>query len=122
MLDYKEYPETKTVEFLIGDKISSEEFDQVMTRFKMALENWDEIKVLELVTDVKGIEPSVLWKDIKFGVNEFGEINKKVVKCAVVADERWVEYLAKVANPFMKADIKFYDAEKESEAREWLKQ
>lgn len=122
MLDYKEFPEEKTIEFLIGGKVTTQEFDDVMSRFKLALHNWDEVKVLELVTDFKGIEALALWKDIKFGVNELGEINKKVTKCAVVADTSWVEAITKLADPFVKAEVKFYEPSKESEARDWLKQ
>lgn len=120
MIDYKADPKSKSMEFLIGGKITTEEYNKVINKFKKDIEKWDEVKVLELVEDIDGIEPMAFIKDLRFIVSQYGNINKKVTKCAVVADQKWIELMTKAASTFMDGEIKFFKPGEEAQAREWL--
>lgn len=121
MMDYKEIPDSKTVEITVGEKITVAEYDETIKRLKETMNKWDKFNVLELVTDFKGIEPLALWKDIKFALKEFGNINNKLSKCAVVADAKWIEIVSNLFDPFVKAEIKFFPISEEDKARDWLR-
>lgn len=120
MIDYKTYPQSKTAEFLIGGKITSEEYNRVIKNFKKDLKKWDEINVLELVENIDGMDPMVLIKDLKFAINEFGTINKKMKKCAVVAEQKWIKWMTQTFVPFVDGEIRFYKPNEEEIAREWV--
>lgn len=121
MLDYKTSPETKTIELIVGGKITEEEYDKVINSFEATTSDWDHFKLIELITDLKGMELTVLWKDIKFGLKKFSSINKKLTKCAIVADAKWIEIMMKGFQPFLKAEMRFFKMEDEDKAREWIK-
>lgn len=122
MITYKEFPEHNLMEFYVNGKITAEEYDEVIQKFKNRLTEWDNIKVLEIVDDFKGIEALALWNDIKFAFKDFSTINKKLTKCAVVADKKWIEYVTKAFEPFVKSEIEFFPPKEGEKARDWLLQ
>ncbi len=121
MIDYKANAKTKSMEFLVGGKITARDYDRVMDKFKKDLKRFDEVKVLERVEDIDGIDPKALISNIGSTLSQFNEINKKVTKCAVVADQKWVEWLTKASSVIMKGEIKHFKLKEEAKARKWLR-
>ncbi len=42
-------------------------------------------------------------------------------RIAVVGEKRWEEWVTKLSQPFLKADMQFFVSEKAGEARRWLR-
>ncbi len=120
MLTYHFDQDNKLMEFHIGEKITAEQYDQVINSFKEDLKKVENVNVIEIVNHWKGIEALALWKDIKFAITEFRTINKKIGKAAVVADTKWIEYVTKIFDPLIDIEIKFFDTNDEDKARAWL--
>ncbi len=108
------------MEFQVGGKITAKEYDEVISQFREDLATSSKVNILERVSDWKGIEPLALWKDIKFAVQEFGHVNEKVEKAAVVADQKWIESVTNLLNPFIDTEVKFFKPNEEEKARQWL--
>ncbi|MHC4956508.1 MAG: SpoIIAA family protein [Planctomycetota bacterium] len=47
---------------------------------------------------------------------------KHIDRVAVVADKKWIEIWTKMANPFFKAEAKYFGADEIENARAWLKE
>lgn len=120
MLSYDANHEEKTMEFRMSGKVTLEEYDKIMSQFKKDFAQWDEVKVLAVVENLENIEPKVLLKDMKYAINEFGDIRKKFKKCAVVAPNKWMELVTEAYSLFMEGEIKFFDLKDEQEARKWM--
>jgi hypothetical protein len=120
MITYKLDPDTKTMEFFMSGKVTNEEYDKVMADFQRDLHGLKQIRILGLVGELGGIEPTVFLKDFRFMFTELGTLNKKLTKAAVVVDQRWLELMAKAATPFLSGEVRFFPTEHEAEARAWL--
>lgn len=120
MIKYNFNSYKKIMEFFIGEKVTNEGYNQAMSKFEQDLKEHDDLKVIELITDFQGIEPLALWKDIKFSIREYGAINKKVSKCAIVADQKWIDTVTSLFKPFLETEIRFFPASEEPQARQWI--
>lgn len=120
MIKYNFNSDKKIMEFFIGEKVTNEGYNQAMSKFEQDLKEHDDLKVIELITDFQGIEPLALWKDIKFSIREYGAINKKVSKCAIVADQKWIDTVTSLFKPFLETEIRFFPASEEPQARQWI--
>lgn len=104
----------------MSGKVTMEEYDKIMDTFKKDFAEWDEVKALIIIENLEGIEPMVFLKDFKYGVTEFGEINKKLKKCAVVGHNKLMEMVTEAYTLFIEGQAKFFDLKDEQKAREWL--
>jgi len=120
MLLYEENPEKKMIELGVTGKITSSEYDKIFEAVKKRLDEWDEVRVLEVIDGFEGIEAMALWKDLKYAFSDFPKINHKISKCAVVADAKWIELMSMVLGTFLKGELKFFPKEAERDARSWL--
>ncbi|MAF92877.1 MAG: hypothetical protein CL674_16525 [Bdellovibrionaceae bacterium] len=120
MLTYKYDKSKNLMEFMIGEKVNKEDYEKVMDQFREDLQEAEYVNVLELVTGFEGIDASALFEDIKESILSVPELNQKVKKAAVVADQKWIQSFASVINPIVEIDIKSFSPEKEEAARQWL--
>lgn len=118
MIDYREQPESNIVEITIDGKITREEYDKLASQLEAKIKAHGSVRVLEEVRSIGGIEPSVFWKDAKFGfrhLNDFSSI-------AVVADQKWIEWVTKIFKPIMRCPVAVFHLDQIEQAREWIQQ
>jgi hypothetical protein len=116
MIEYSEVPETNILEITVDGKVTREEFDEVAARMTAMIERHGEVRLLEVVRDIGGIEPSALWEDFKFGPKHLKDISHT----AVVGDQKWLEWATALVKPFLSAEVRFFRLDQIDEARRWL--
>jgi hypothetical protein len=116
MIECREVPQTNILEIAVDGKVTREEFDAVVARMTDVIELHGEVRLLEVVRDIGGIEPSALWEDIKFGPKHMRDISH----VAVVGDQKWLEWATALAKPFLSAEVRFFRLDQIDEARRWI--
>ena len=116
MIDYREMPETGVVEIRIDGRVSREAFDRVASKLEAFIECHGKVRVLEIVDSFGGMDPSVFWDDLKFGLRHLNDFSR----CAVVTEKRWVEVMTKAVRPFVSCEIELYHHDEIETARTWL--
>lgn len=117
MIDYREDPESNVIELTVDGRVSRDELDDVATRLEAAIAKHGSVRLLEHVQSFGGMDPSVYWEDLKFSLRHLRDFSR----CAVVADQTWVEWITKSAAPFVKCDLRHFKPDQIEQARQWLR-
>ena len=116
MLKYTEHPTEGFAELRIDGKIDAKGFEEVADKLSKLMDERGKVGLLEHIVSIGGIEPSVLWEDLKFAFEHL----RHVGPVAVVSDKRWVEIWTKLAAPLWRDEVKFFEPDELEEARTWL--
>ncbi len=105
-----------TIAFEAKETIEKADYEKLDPILEMAEENNEKVDLYIQIGDIKNIKPDALYKDI---VTYFKHV-KKFNKVAVVSDENAAKNWAKLADPFIKADIKYFPKTESNIAKEWV--
>jgi hypothetical protein len=75
------------------------------------------LRILEEIRSFEGMDPIVLWKDLKFGLPHLNDITH----VAVVADAKWMRTFAEAINSVLSAKVKAFELGQIEQTRTWLK-
>jgi len=114
---YKEFHAEKIVELYVEGKVTQEDFDRIAGQLHQFIETHGKIKLLEVVRNFEGFDPSMLWDGIKFDMKHIPNISH----CAVVSDIGWLSPLAKAAGGFISTKLRTFSLNQLEEAKQWLK-
>ncbi|TLP38406.1 STAS/SEC14 domain-containing protein [Arcobacter arenosus] len=98
-------------------KLSHEDYEKINPMIDNALLGIKEAKIKALIdaTQLEGWELRAAWDDFKLGLKHGSEFEK----IAIYGNEKWQEYISKIASWFISGEVKFF--ENEDEAIKWLK-
>ena len=93
---------------------------QDYAHFKPILESSIEIRgEVQLLVHLPGklqITPGAFWEDLKFSASHYGDIHR----LAIVCDDASKSWLATIARPFTRADVRFFPSSELDTARDWI--
>jgi hypothetical protein len=118
MLQQQTIPNTNILELTIDGKVTHQELVDVGAQLEQMLEQHDQVRVLEVIRDVGFIEPKALWEDLKLAPKHM----KNLSHIAVVADQKWVEWVTAAIKPFIGPDLRFFHRDEIEQARQWLRE
>ena len=116
MITYTQDEEKGIAELKIEGGLTRDSFDEIVAQLGPLMETHGSVGLLKHIVSLGTIPPSVLWDDLKFGLGNL----KHIGAVAVVSDKKWIEVWTKMANPFFKAEARFFSADQMDEARAWL--
>ncbi len=76
------------------------------------------VRLLFLLEGFRGWELQAAWDELLFGL----EINARVERVAVIGDQEWERWMAKLATPFSHGEVQYFDLNQVTQAWEWLSQ
>lgn len=117
MIEYRNHPDNNIVEFTVEGKITEQDMDSVAAKLKRDIDKHGELKILEEIRDFDGIDPSALWKDMRFGLSHLKDFSH----AAIVADQQWIRTLSTPLGKLIPADVKAFGLSEIEQARQWLK-
>ena len=118
MHQFTEFPNDKIVALTIDGHVSRQDFQDMQKKFEHKIDEWGELKLLEVVKSFSGMEPTALWDDIKFSLKHYKDFSK----AALVTDKKWIEIVTKTVTPFVPMPLKVFEMDEIEEAKEWLRQ
>ena len=102
-------------EIHVQGKIRKEDYDFI-PRLESEVERYGTVNLYCEIESIDGIEPGAVWEDLKFGVNHYDSFER----VAIVGNQKWVEWMTRLAKPFNKATVKVFAPEQLEEAKNWV--
>ena len=118
MLTLHEHPNTNVIEFAVDGGVTKEEFQRVADKIEDHIALHGKVRLIEVIHKIGSIEPAALWADLKFGPSHL----KDFTHVAVVADQKWIEWMTKASRPFLSAQVRLFHLDELDEARRWILQ
>jgi hypothetical protein len=108
-----------TIGFKISGKLTGEDYEKLLPKLDQAIEAHGKINLLVLMEDFSGkFEIDAAKADFHFGTHQY----RQVEKAAFVGDERWMEWMIKIMDPFTsRVEEKFFQTGQIDEAWTWVK-
>ncbi|WP_306152770.1 STAS/SEC14 domain-containing protein [Roseovarius sp. MMSF_3281] len=115
-IQYSEDPETRTVEIIVADRITQEDYDAVAERMQTFIDTHGTIRLIEVIENFQGFDPTMIWSGIKFDMKNLRHISH----VAVVSDIGWIGPLSKAAGALLTTKLRTFDTAEVEAAREWI--
>lgn len=97
-------------------KLTKEDYEQFTPEVERLIDLHGKIRVLFEMRDFHGWEASALWKDVKFDLKHFNDVER----LAMVGEKRWQEGMTHFCRPFTTAKVKYFEVGETDEALAWL--
>ena len=104
--------------FRMSEKLHDEDYKTFVPQIDKVLESHEKIRLLACFEDFHGWDMHALWDDMKFATTHC----TKVDRIALVGDQKWEEWMAKVCKPFTMAKVEYFDASNLDAAWDWLEE
>ena len=104
--------------FTLSGKLHDEDYAHFVPAVDAAVTEHGKVRLLAHFVDFHGWDLHALWDDIKFATTHC----TKVERIALVGDQLWEEWMAKVCKPFTMAQIRYFDASQIAAAWAWLEE
>jgi hypothetical protein len=108
----------KVIGLQVSGKVTHQDYEQFTPKMEELIKQHGKIRVLFSMHQVQGFELHAMWDDMKFDYKHCNDIER----CAVVGEKKWEERLIKLAKPFYRSEIKYFDAAQIDKAWAWLKE
>ena len=117
MTDHIEITESgNQLEVRVSGKLTREFYEAFAPRVDALIRAHGRIRVLLVMHDFHGWTLGALWEDLKFDLAHW----KDIERLALVGESKWEQGMAAFCKPFTKASVRFFDASKLDEARQWI--
>jgi hypothetical protein len=116
MVEILEGPGKGTLGIKLSGKLHDEDYKLFVPAVEDAVKKHGKIRMLAQFHDFHGWDARALWDDMKFAT----EFCTKIDRIALVGENRWQEWMAKVCKPFTMAKVKYFDRAEIDAAWGWL--
>ncbi len=118
MIETLNAPSDKILAFKLSGKLHDADYKTFVPAVDAAIAKDGKVRILAQFHDFHGWDAHALWDDIKFSTTHC----TKIEKIALVGEEEWEVWMAKVCKPFTMATIKYFDAGEMGAAWAWLQE
>jgi hypothetical protein len=106
----------KVLGFKVRGKLTDEDYKAFVPQIEKIIQDLGRISLLLELDDFHGWDLGAAWDDFKFGMKHL----KDFKRVAIVGDKKWEEWMAKLAKPFMRAEVKYFGGSQLHDAWIWL--
>ncbi len=111
------FEKEKVIGMAIEGKIKTEDIELVTSLCEEKFKHSDKLSFYVELDSFEGISLEAFFKDLKFGIKNFGKFDKK----AVVTDKSWIKKLGNFSDKlFGSIEIKCFSFEEKNEAQKWV--
>jgi len=107
---------SKVLIIRVSEKLEKADYKRLLPELQLAIINNKNIRILFIMEDFVGEDPSALWKEIKSDFKYFTDVER----LAMVGEMSWEQAMATACEPFTNADIRYFNTEHKHDAVEWL--
>jgi hypothetical protein len=104
------------LEITLTGKLVREDYDRFVPEVNRLVRKHRKINMVVRMTDFHGWSLGALWEDVKFDLHHFHHIGR----LAVVGESWWEKGMAQFCRPFTTANVRYFDPDHASEARDWV--
>ncbi len=119
MFEFTDLTKDNVIAFKAYGKIEDKDYDKLTALLDKTEREGKPLRLLIEVDDIKGITAQAMLKDVA----TYFRHARKMEKVAVVGEDKLHEKTwAKLADPFMRAEVKYFPREKEVIAEKWIRE
>lgn len=118
MINIRHEPGTNILLTTAIGKLEQADYDRMLPEAKKIIDQYGKVRWYFEMADFDGWTLGTAWRDLKFDVKHLDDFEK----IAIVGQKSWMDFAAKVMEPFVSADVKHFTLEDQAEAHEWIKQ
>jgi hypothetical protein len=116
MIDQLTLDSPKVLGFKMSGKLHDEDYKKFVPLVDDAIAKQGKVRILAQFHDFHGWDAKALWDDIKFSTTHC----TKIERIALVGENKWQAWMAKVCKPFTMAKLRYFDAADIDAAKSWL--
>lgn len=110
-------PTPQVLAIRIGGKLGQDDYDRLQPWLKERLDEQKAPSLLVVMDDFQGWNSvGALVEDVKLDARYHDGLRK----VALVGDRGWQKWMTRVAAPFAKADVRYFESDQIAQARSWL--
>lgn len=94
----------KILGFKMSGKLHDEDYKKFVPTVEQAIDQHGKVRMLAQFHDFHGWDMRSLWDDIKFATKHCNDLER----IALVGENKWEEWMAKVCKPFTMAKIEYF--------------
>ncbi len=116
MMECTQYDTRNIAELVIDGEITKDQFDAAVEKLDGMIHEFGRIRIIEVIKGIGRVEPAAMWADLKWEprhITSFSHV-------AVVADQKWIEWMVKPLAMLIPADIRVFHLGELDEARAWI--
>ena len=102
----------------MSGKLHEEDYRTFIPLVEGALKSHENVSLLAQFENFEGWDLAAAWEDLKFGAQHYNDFER----IALVGENQWQEWMAKVCKPFTRATVKYFSAKQSDEALAWLRE
>lgn len=111
----RRYDSETLIEVEMIGRLTHEDYQYAVPLMESGIKGADSVKMLADLRHLEGWGLHAAWDDFKFGL----EHRNDFTKIALVGDQKWIEWSAKLSKHLVTGEIKYF--EKMEDAVAWIK-
>jgi hypothetical protein len=115
---YSENPDQKSVEIVVEGRVTQDDMEAILPKMQAFIDTHGTVKMVEVVKDFGGFDPSVIWPGIQFDIKNLRHISH----VAIVSDIGWISPISKAAGAVMSTRLRTFDMAELEDARAWIRE
>lgn len=100
----------------VDGKLTALDYETLIPYFENLITQCGQVSLLCDMSDFSGMEIQAFWKDFTFSIRHLRDFKRM----AVVGDQQWLEWGAKLFDPLVKAEIQCFRVDNIDDAWNWL--
>ena len=116
MIEFLAEPVRDVVLLRSSGKLTDEDYAELIPRLENLIAEEGRICLYVEIHDFHGWEPHAAWEDFKFGLKHGHDLKR----LALVGDKQWEAWMAKIARPFTRGEVRYFDITERDEALRWI--
>jgi hypothetical protein len=99
--------------------LTGPDFDRVVQEIEARLARQGRIGVAADLTELTGVTPDALWKDLRYNIGKLGHWNQ-FPREAVITQREWIASVTKAVDPLIRqVEVRAFKPEERAEAITW---
>lgn len=106
----------KAVTMRVTGKLTKEDYELFIPELERLIKERGKIRILFDMHDFHGWDAGALWKDFKFDLKHFRDIER----LAMIGEKAWEHGMAVFCRPFTTAKVRYFDRSNADDAKAWI--
>ena len=122
MLHKIDFEEEHVAGFRWEGKYDEKAFKQSLVQFLPELQMRSKLNIYMEIINLPEVEAKAIWEEVKFDIQNFKELQKKIEKVTLVTDMSWIRTLSEASSTFVPGmRIKAFKLEEAEAAKTWIR-
>jgi hypothetical protein len=115
-LQFEEMADGKVLETHLSGVLTEKDYEPLVHELEQLIERHGKIRMLAEMHDFHGWNARGLWEELKLDAKYFNHIER----AAVVGEKKWQDWMSRLAQPFARGTLRYFEHNQIDRARSWL--